>query len=144
MPPPMSPCQKGGAFSDRDVDGSQSRQHRRAPSQGAIRPTPFRGCVATRSTTEAQSLATGAQREKKHRRGLGISALHSGLTPRHETPSSVWFNASDSQRGVSRIPSPFFCGASATEKGLASLSAKPFMLLVEPTGIEPVTSTMPL
>src|SRR5437016_3735186 len=75
---------------------------------------------------------TGAQREKKHRRGLGISALHCGLAPRHETPSSVWFNASDSQRGVSRIPSPFFRGASATEKGLASLSAKPFMLLVEP------------
>src|SRR5215469_9158953 len=33
---------------------------------------------------------------------------------------------------------PFFRRASVTEKGLADLSAKPFILLVEPTGSEPV------
>ena len=38
----------------------------------------------------------------------------------------------------------FFRGASAKQKGLDGHSPKPFILLVEPTGIEPVTSTMPL
>jgi hypothetical protein len=143
MPPPMSHVKKGArsrpavlARSPSTSAGSQSRaQYGRRPFAAALQPNP---------PQRRNPWRTGAQREKKHRQGLGMSALHCGLAPRHETPSSVWFNASDSQRGVSRIPSPFFRGASATEKGLASLSAKPFMLLVEPTGIEPVTSTMPL
>ena len=39
---------------------------------------------------------------------------------------------------------PFFRGASGIKKGSACYPTKPLIWLVEPTGIEPVTSTMPL
>ena len=42
-----------------------------------------------------------------------------------------------------RNPAAGFRGASGKRKGLAGHSAKPLFQLVEPTGIEPVTSTMP-
>jgi hypothetical protein len=42
-----------------------------------------------------------------------------------------------------RKQAPFFRGASDMEKGLASNPAKPFIQLVEPTGIESVTYTIP-
>ena len=135
MPPPHVPMSKRGPFSARGVDGSQSRQHRGVHSRGRNTADALSRPRCNTIHHRGEILGATVHSEGRSTVGVwGISALHCGLPPRHETPSPVWFNPSG------RIPSPLFRGASATEKGLASLSAKPFMLLVEPTGIEPVTS----
>jgi len=78
-----------------------------------------------------------------HSSGYKTTERYAKYGPNHLGDAVRAIDAYFADLGVSHLPLRLSSVRENT-KGLADFSAKPLSLLVEPTGIEPVTSTMPL